>query len=101
MPKKTGFKSGIFLYNASIDFEKELLMKKNPAFEHWIADHMMDGMIMMEPYGYREDGPGNFLHLFRISLQFADEPEPFEGVAWAASGRSWILQPDLLLRCRL
>ena len=25
-------------------------MKKNPAFEHWIADHMMDGMIMIEPY---------------------------------------------------
>ena len=57
-------------------------MKKNPAFEHWIADHLMDGMIMMEPYGYREDESGNFLHIFRISLQFEDEPSPFEGVAF-------------------
>ena len=57
-------------------------MKKNPAFEHWIADHLMDGMIMMEPYGYREEDPGNFLHIFRISLQFEDEPAPFEGVAF-------------------
>ena len=34
---------------------------------------------------YRNDNivpPGNFLHIFRISLQFADEPEPFEGVAF-------------------
>ena len=57
-------------------------MKKNPAFEHWIADHMIDGMIIMEPYGYRENEPGVFLHIFRICLQFADEPEPFEGVAF-------------------
>ena len=57
-------------------------MKKNPEFERWIADHLMDGMIILEPYGYREDEPGNFLHIFRISLQFDDEPEPFEGVAF-------------------
>lgn len=57
-------------------------MKKAPAFEHWIADHLMDSMIMMEPYGYREDESGNYLHIFRISLQFDDEPAPFEGVAF-------------------
>ena len=57
-------------------------MKKNPEFERWISDHLMDGLIIMEPYGYREDEPGNFLHIFRIRLQFADEPEPFEGVAF-------------------
>lgn len=37
---------------------------------------------MMEPYGYREEAPGKFLHIFRISLQFDNEPEPFEGVAF-------------------
>ena len=52
-------------------------MKKNPAFEHWIADHLKDGLIIMEPFGYREEAPGIFLHIFQISLQFADEPEPF------------------------
>ena len=57
-------------------------MKKNPEFERWIANHLKDGMIILEPYGYREDEPGNYLHIFRISLQFADEPEPFEGVAF-------------------
>ena len=57
-------------------------MEKNLAFEHWIAEHLMDGMIMMEPYGYREEKPGNYLHIFRISLQFDDETEPFEGVAF-------------------
>ena len=44
-------------------------MKKNPAFERWIADHLMDGMIMMEPHGYREDESGNYLHIFRINLE--------------------------------
>ena len=57
-------------------------MKKNLTFEHWIADHLMDGMIMMEPHGYREDESGNYLHIFRINLQFEDEPAPFEGVAF-------------------
>ncbi len=57
-------------------------MKKNPEFERWIADHLMDGMIILEPYGYREDEPGNYLHIFRIVLQFDDELEPFEGVAF-------------------
>lgn len=57
-------------------------MKKNPAFEHWIADNLMEGTIMMEPYGYREEAPGKFLHIFRISLQFDDQPVPFEGVAF-------------------
>ena len=57
-------------------------MKKNPEFERWIADHLMNGMIILEPYGYREDEPGNYLHIFRINLQFEDEPAPFEGVAF-------------------
>ena len=57
-------------------------MKKNLDFENWIADQMATGMIMMEPYGYREEGEGKYLHIFRISLQFVDEPEPFEGVAF-------------------
>lgn len=57
-------------------------MKKNPAFENWIADHLMDGMIMMEPFGYREEEEGKYLHIFRICLQFDDEPVPFEGVAF-------------------
>ena len=57
-------------------------MEKNSAFEHWIADHLMDGLIIMEPYGYREEEPGNYLHIFRLTLQFDDEPEPFEGVAF-------------------
>lgn len=57
-------------------------MKKNPSFEHWIADHLKDGLIIMEPFGYREEAPGIILHIFQISLQFADEPEPFEGVAF-------------------
>ena len=37
---------------------------------------------MMEPYGYREEEPGNYLHIFKINLQFEDEPEPYEGVAF-------------------
>ena len=57
-------------------------MKKNLEFENWIADQMTTGMIMMEPYGYREEEGGKYLHIFRISLQFVDEPEPFEGVAF-------------------
>ena len=57
-------------------------MKKNPEFEHWIADHLMASVIIMEPYGYREDEPGTYLHIFRLTLQFDDEPEPFEGVAF-------------------
>ena len=73
-------------------------MKKNPAFENWIADHLMDGMIMMEPYGYREEEPGNYLHIFRISLQFDDEPAPFEGVAFIPipfkHDDSYVRQPD-------
>ena len=57
-------------------------MTKNLAFEHWIADHLMYSVIIMEPYGYREEEPGNYLHIFRLTLQFDDEPEPFEGVAF-------------------
>ena len=57
-------------------------MKKDPGFERRISDHLMYGLIIMEPYGDRGEEPGNFLHIFRISLQFADEQEPFEGVAF-------------------
>ena len=56
-------------------------MKKNPAFEHWIADQMSTGMIIMEPYGYREE-EGKYLHIFKLMLQFEDAAEPFEGVAF-------------------
>ena len=80
--EKSSFKSGNLPYNAFIEFGKELLMEKNSAFEHWIADHLMDGLIIMEPYGYREEEQGNYLHIFRLTLQFDDEPEPFEGVAF-------------------
>ena len=57
-------------------------MKKNPAFEQWVADGLTNGLIFMEPYGYREDGEGQYLHIFRITLQFDNVPEPFEGVAF-------------------
>lgn len=57
-------------------------MKKNLAFEQWVADQMSTGIVIMEPYGYREDGEGQYLHIFRITLQFDDVPEPFEGVAF-------------------
>ena len=57
-------------------------MKKNLEFENWIADQMTTGMIMMEPYGYREEEGGKYLHIFRITLQFDNVPEPFEGVAF-------------------
>ena len=56
-------------------------MEKNPAFEHWIADQMSTGMIIMEPYGYREE-EGKYLHIFKLMLQFEDAAEPFEGVAF-------------------
>ena len=57
-------------------------MKKNLAFERWVADQMSTGIVIMEPYGYREDGEGQYLHTFRITLQFDNVPEPFEGVAF-------------------
>lgn len=57
-------------------------MKKNLAFERWVADQMSTGIVIMEPYGYREDGEGQYLHIFRITLQFDNVPEPFEGVAF-------------------
>ena len=57
-------------------------MKKNITFERWVADGLMNGLIFMEPYGYREDGEGQYLHIFRIMLQFDNVPEPFEGVAF-------------------
>ena len=57
-------------------------MKKNIAFEKWVADQLTNGMIVMEPYGYREEEPGKYLHIFRISLYFDEVPEPFEGVAY-------------------
>ena len=57
-------------------------MKKNMAFEKWVADQLMTGMVMMEPYGYREEKPGKYLHIFRIMLKFDDVSEPFEGVAF-------------------
>ena len=57
-------------------------MKKNITFERWVADGLMNGLIFMEPYGYREDGEGQYLHIFRIKLQFDNVPEPFEGVAF-------------------
>ena len=57
-------------------------MKKNITFERWVADGLTNGLIFMEPYGYREDGEGQYLHIFRITLQFDNVPEPFEGVAF-------------------
>lgn len=57
-------------------------MKKNPEFENWIAGHLPDSVIVMKPYGYREEEPGKFLHIFRISLKFDDVPDPFTGVAF-------------------
>ena len=40
-------------------------MKKNPEFENWIADQMATGMIIMEPYGYREE-EGKYLHITNL-----------------------------------
>ena len=57
-------------------------MKKNPAFELWVADGLTNGLIFMEPYGYKEDGDCQYLHIFRNTLQFYNVPEPFEGVAF-------------------
>ena len=39
-------------------------------------------LIMMEPYGYREEEEGKYLHIFKLMLQFEDTSEPFEGVAF-------------------
>ena len=57
-------------------------MKKNLEFENWIADQMAAGLIIMEPYGYREEEEGKYLHIFKLMLQFEDTSEPFKGVAF-------------------
>ncbi len=50
-------------------------MKKNLEFENWIADQMAAGLIIMEPYGYREEEEGKYLHIFKLMLQYEDTSE--------------------------
>lgn len=50
-------------------------MKKNLEFENWIADQMATVLIMMEPYGYREEEEGKYLHIFKLMLQYEDTSE--------------------------
>lgn len=55
-------------------------MKKNLEFENWIADQMATGLIIMEPYGYREEEEGKYLHIFKLMLQFEDKDEKSPGL---------------------